>query len=356
MMQRIQRLNQGQRILIFIFIFGGGLLLLIALVVGLVLLTVNTAPRPVGQAVDETVVVEEFMNLPGNDAYPATITAHEGVLYTGSYGTGAIWSITQDGVIDELADTREQFGSVAALAFNAEGTMYVLDRIDPDIRAAGGLIYAISPDGAITEFGIIPEDPGFVSAHDLTVDSAGNVYVSDRGRRDVWRFTPDGEGELWWTVPEDDTRRNDVIPAGLDYDAPTDTILLTDAGADTLYRITIDGEMSEIIYRYPEDAPEDERPVLYGVSIAPDGEIYLAAFRPDESNGVLRLVTTDDANDIEYVANNFRGSSDVLFLDERVYVTNFDSQSLVLPGVDPQVPFTIDVVILDAITPVEDSE
>lgn len=349
MMQNIQKFNRGQRLLIFMFLFGGGLLLIIALVVGLILLTVNSEPRAQARAVDEAVTVREFVTLPDDDSYPATVAvASDGTVYTASYASGVVWSITPEGRRREVTGTRDEIGSAAALAVAPDNSLFILDRLDSDPRAAGGVIWKLSPDGTLTEFGAIDDEQGFVSAQDIAVDSAGNVYVSDRGRRDVWRFTPDGVGELFWRVPPDDERIDDVTPTGLAYDASTDTLLITDLPADTIYRVGLEnpstnGENTEIVYRYPEDGDSRDQPDFDGITVAPDGTIYVAAYRDDENNGVVRL----DGNTVTYLATNFRGATDVAYFDGRIYVTNFDSQSLVLPGIKPHLPFAIDVVELN---------
>ena len=47
------------------------------------------------------------------------------------------------------------------------------------------------------------------------------------------------------------------------------------------------------------------------------------------------------------IAGHFRGASDVEFAaPNRLYVTNFDQSSIVLPIVRPQLPFAIDVIEL----------
>ena len=348
MIQNIQKLNRGQRLLVFIFLFGGGLLLIVAFVVGLILLTVNSSPRAEARAVVEGLSVREFAVLPGDDVYPATVEVDaDGTVYTASYATGAVWSISPDGEVSELADTRDAVGSAVGIAVAPDNTLYILDRLDSDPRAAGGLIWKRSPDGILTEFGTIDDEQGFVSAHAIVVDSAGNVYVSDRGRHEVWRFNADGEGERFWRAPLNDAQINDVIPTGLAYDASTDTLLITDLNTDTIYRVGLEtaddgGENTEIVYRFPEG--DAGAPDFDGITVAPDGTIYVAAFRGDENNGVIRL----DGDMLTYLATNFRGANDVAYFDGRIYVTNFDSQSLVLPGVNPQLPFALDVVELNA--------
>lgn len=330
-------MGRGQRLLLFFLIFGGGLLGIAALTVFLLILSINNAPREMAVAVAEGVTVTEFAILPDDDAYPATVTvAPDGRLYTGSYATGAIWEISPEGeVLRELPETRERIGSVAGLAVAPDGTLYVIDRTDSDPRAAGGALWAIPPDGeTVTAFGAgIDDAEGFVSADDITVDAAGNIYVSDRGRREVWRFNPDGVGQPWWFPP--DNEEGDILPTGLVYDPSTETLLIADFGQATVYRVTLDGQNTEVIY-----SASDSSPGYDGLAVAPDGTIYVAAL------GERAVVQLTDGEPL-ILANNFRGASDVTFADGRLFVTNFDQRGLVLPGIQPQLPFALDVITFD---------
>ena len=78
-----------------------------------------------------------------------------------------------------------------------------------------------------------------------------------------------------------------------------------------------------------------------GTLIEPDGTIYVAALTQD---GIVRL----DGDSLTYIAGLFRGSSDVDYSPtaNALFVTNFDSGALVVPGLSPRLPFTIDVVRL----------
>lgn len=324
MLKRIQSLPRGQRVLIFILIFGGGLMFIIAVTLLLVLLSLNSAPRSVAESLQEGYIVREFAQLPDDNAYPAAVAvAPDGTVYTGSYDTGTVWAV-RDGEVAELDDTRDTIGSVAGIAVAEDGTLFVLDRIDSNPRSAGGVIWIIGIDGEIDEWGALED--GFVSPDDLAFGPDGSLFVSDRGKREVWRFYSDGSSELWWTAPPD------ALLTGMTYDSTRGLILATDAGTNTLYGI---GDDVGVIYAY--DGIESEAPGLDGVAVSPDGTIYLAAL-DQRAVGILQNGV------LTYIAGNFRGASDLAYHDGWIYVTNFDSRSLVLPGIDPQLPFALDVI------------
>jgi DNA-binding beta-propeller fold protein YncE len=336
-MQQIQKLPTGQRKIVFYLIMIGGIVALVIITLWLIFGAINSQDNRTSVALGEGITVREYAQLPDNDSYPASVAAGTGVVLTGSYVTGAIWSMDNQGVIRELPGTRNAIGAVSGLAVAPDGTLYIVDQIDADPRTGGGDVKRLGRDGEITTFAEIPDERGFVAPDDVTVDSEGNVYISDRGRDEVWRFDPAGNGVLWWhsLTLEGAT---EYAPTGLAYDAATDTILITDSSLNIVYRVSMDGANTEILYQHG-DRPNP--PVFDGITAAPDGTIYVAALSQD---GIARL----DGDELTYIAGLFRGPSDVVYdpLNGRLYVTNFDSGALVVPGLSPRLPFTIDEVTL----------
>jgi sugar lactone lactonase YvrE len=284
----------------------------------------------------EGVNATTFATLPDADAYPAAVTVGaDSTVYTGSYSTGAIWAIDPAGNVRELPNTRAAIGAVSGLVAAPDGTLYVVDQNDDDPRTAGGDLKRVTPEGIIEPFAAIDDERGFIAPDDVELDGAGRVYVTDRGRNEVWRFEPDGVGALWWSPGE-----AGGAVTGLAYDATGDMMIVTDPETSTLYRVSIADASGEVLYQNPPDAASP--PGFDGAAVAPDGALYVAALA---QNGV---VTLRDGG-LVYLAGNFRGASDVAFAaPNRLYVTNFDQSSLVLPLVEPRLPFALDVVTLDS--------
>jgi sugar lactone lactonase YvrE len=336
-MQQLQRFSPSQRKFIFYAIMIGGVLLLVAVTVWLIYGAINSQDNRSSVALAETVTVREFANLPDDDSYPASVTAGVGVVMTGSYASGAIWSILPDGTITEIPDTRESIGAVTGLALAPDGTLYIVDQFDTDPRTSGGDVKALGRAGVIRTFAVIADERGFISPDDVAVDNEGRVYVSDRGRDEIWRFTPDGTGALWWSSPVVEGAEQ-YAPTGLAYDPSTNTILITDSSLNIIYRVSIDGASTETLYQH---GTRPNEPVFDGITVMPDGTVYVAALAQD---GVARL----DGDSLTYIAGLFRGPSDLAYdpISGRLYVTNFDSGALVIPGLSPRLPFTIDEITL----------
>ena len=340
MLQNIQRLGRGQRILIFFLIFGGILALLIAITLFLIVGSINAEPRGNAVALSANVTVSEYAVLPGSEAYPAAVAvAPDDRVYTGSYKTGTLWVIGTDGQANEVPGSTDAIGSVAGLAFSTDGSLYIVDQKDADPRTSGGQIQRMTADGTISVFATQPDERGFIAVDDIAVDGENNVYVSDRGRDEVWRFQPDGTGELWWTPPALDGVKS-YEPTGLAYDATKQAIIITDGLANTIYSVALADKSSTLLYQHG-DRPN--APGFDGVTVLADGTIYAAAL---EQNGIVRVAD----GQIDYIAGLFRGASDVDAAPDgtRLYVTNFDSFSLAVPGTSPHLPFALDMIRLSA--------
>lgn len=324
-----------------------GLILITLLLAGQAL---NSGPRVISTALVPEVSVRQFAALPDDNAYPAAVVAAlDGTVYTGSYATGVVWAIDPSGNVRELPDTRNVIGAVTGLAIAPDGALLVVDQHDTDPRSAGGIIRRIAADGSITAYADIA--PGFIAPNDIVFDAIGAFYVSDPGRNEVWRFAvgEDGTpvGEVWWVPPiaEDDIRN---AVTGLAYDASRNALIVTDPETDNIYRIDITDGNAENIYHHGERA---NSPGFDGATVAPDGTLYVAALA---QNGIAIA----DNGDLDYIAGLFRGASDVEFAaPDRLYVTNFDQSSLIIPLLQPQLPFTIDVIELNLpeMTPSPDS-
>lgn len=326
------------------------LFLLLALLFGALLIiamtwfVIGAAPRSQAVALAEGVSVAEFVTLPDDDAYPAALAIDgAGQLYTGSYQTGALWSISPDGDVREIAGSRDRIGAVSGLDVAADGALYILDRIAP-LDATGALVwrYAAGELARLFEIhsaafyaGVLPDD--------IAVDAEGRIYISDRLGH-VLRYSQAGEplgrrGEAyWWFAP----CRDECEITGIAYDSAGDNLLIADPAAEAIYRVQIS-----------DDPTGDRREVLRagdpkhdygfdGIAAAPAGDIFIALLN---WNRVARV----DGGALLMLAKDFRGASDVAYdpARQRLYVTNWNQFGLAF-GTRPQLPFAIDLIQFDA--------
>ena len=341
MLRNLQQLSRPQRQLVFALVFGGILMAIVGLTVLLIASSLNSA-RQEAVSLAEGVSVRPLAALPDDDAYPSSVAAFADGVYTGSYASGAVWQISAGGNVTELAGTRDAIGAVSGLAAAPDGTLYVVDQLDTDTRSGGGDVKRILPDGRIEVFADLTAEGGFITPDDVTLDAGGRVYVSDRGRNEVWRFEPDGTGAaLFWSPPAEGSAAQSAV-TGLAYDAPADAIIVTEPERNTIYRVPVGGGEAEILYQHPADG--EFPPGFDGATVTPDGLLYVAALG---QNGIVRV----ENGTLTYIAGQFRGSSDVDTADgARLYVANWDQSALALPMVQPRLPFAIDVVEVAALS------
>ena len=73
------------------------------LIIAMTFFVIGSAPRSQAVAIAEGITISEFAALPDEDAYPAALAIDvDWQLYTGSYQSGALWSISPAGDVREI--------------------------------------------------------------------------------------------------------------------------------------------------------------------------------------------------------------------------------------------------------------
>lgn len=122
------------------------------------------------------------------------------------------------GVPGVVGQDEETFNRPASVAVAANGDIFVADGEGPNNR-----IVKFSPDGSyLMEWGATGSEPGqFSTPHDLAIDSAGRLFVGDRGNSRIQIFQPDGTFIDEWT--------HFGRPSGIYVNPATDTLYVTDS-------------------------------------------------------------------------------------------------------------------------------
>ena len=349
MLQQIQSKPRWQRRLIFWGFVLLGVVFVLLILYWFVLQSVNLGPRQLAAVVSDELQLREFAVLSDPEAYPASIAIdEEGMVYTASYVHGAVYVISDDGVVFEIEGTRETLGSIVGIAYSAE-KLYLLDRIDP-LELLGTIVWQLEIDtqelSEVASFEAASDDSNsndtLVLPADITADESDNIYITDRGLDRIWKIDSSGDTSIWWEVPADNDASSPAELAGLAYVASTENLLVTDAGTGTIYQVsTADPEAFSIIYQLPEGEPN---PGWEGISVSQDGSMFVVAL------GANALAEVNE-DDFTFLAGRFRGPSDVEVYGTDIYVTNWDQRAL-LPAdvfgiqfdVEPRLPFGIDVI------------
>jgi sugar lactone lactonase YvrE len=344
MIQSIQKRPQWQRVIIFSVVILAIIVIIYLITLGVAYMGVNTGPRTQSIAMQDSMTVREWAVLPGDDAYPGSLTIDTGGnVYTGSYVNGTIWHVTPDGDVSEMPESGETFGSIAGLVW-ADNTLYVLDRNSP-LTIAGMSLWQWRTGSAPEKLAESHDTDRF--PYDLARDTDGNIYVSfvvlksangDSGDDVIVRYPAQGDSSVWWTAPD-----NTSI-TGIEYDPIQDRLIAVDTKNSNLYGIPRANPADSTMF-YEQTV--DPKPGFDDVTVSPDGTLYLAALE------LNRVAALSPANELTYLAGAFRGSSRTAYdaVRRRLYVNNWNQQSLlsdqvlfVQIDVKPKLPFALDVI------------
>jgi hypothetical protein len=188
-----------------------------------------------------------------------------GTVYVADTGNSTIRKITPAGVVTTLAGkagtegatdgtgTEARFYSPYGVATDSAGNVFVLE--------SAGVVRKITAAGLVTTLAGTANAPGFVNStgpaarfsvpFDLTVDTAGNIYVSDHGNHAVRKITPAGvvttlagSGSSGYTNGTG-TAAQFKFPSGIGVD-PSGNVFLADTDNQVIRKITPAGVVTTV--------------------------------------------------------------------------------------------------------------
>ncbi|MBK7660291.1 MAG: hypothetical protein IPJ28_14685 [Betaproteobacteria bacterium] len=187
-----------------------------------------------------------------------------GTVYLADSGNHTVRKITAAGVVTTIAGTAglsgatngtgaaARFSGLYGLAVDTGGNVYAVD---------GETIRKITPAGVVTTLAGTLGAPGFVDAtgtaarflvpFDVTVDSAGNLYVCDHGNHAIRKITPAGVvttlagSGLAGNADGTGTAATFRFPSGVAVDA-TGTVHVADTDNQTIRSVTAAGVVTTV--------------------------------------------------------------------------------------------------------------
>jgi len=187
-----------------------------------------------------------------------------GTVYLADTGNHTVRKISAAGVVTTLAGsaglrgssdgsgTAARFSSLNGLAVDGSGTVFVVD---------GASIRKVTAAGVVTTFAGAAGSPGFVDGtgtaarflvpFDVSVDSAGNLYVCDHGNHAIRKVT--SAGVVTTLAGSGSPGKSDgtgtsasfKFPSGVTVDS-TGTVFVADTDNQVIRRITTDGVVTTI--------------------------------------------------------------------------------------------------------------
>lgn len=249
---------------------------------------------------------------------------------------GGIWCGGEQGQIyrlDPEAGRLEQVASTGGfclgMAFGTDRQLYVCDLGHQAVLRVDPLSGAIEPfvTGTTERRLKVPNFPAF--------GPDGRLYVSDsNGMHDpgpgIYRFDPEGHGELWHAGPFD-------FANGLALAADGRTLYVAETFAQRILRIPIDGHgrpaPAQLLATLPGVLPD-------GLALATNGTLYVACYEPSQvlavqPDGAVQVVLADPEAHLLCHPTNiaFRGTSLVAANLGRWHLTVLDvgARGLALP-------------------------
>jgi sugar lactone lactonase YvrE len=246
-----------------------------------------------------------------------------GNVYVADQGSHRIRKITPAGAVTTLAGsspgfadgtgTAAQFDYPASVAVDAAGNVYVADRGNSRIRK-------ITPAGAVTT--LAGSSPGFadgtgtVAQFDypasVAVDTAGNVYVADPGNSRIRKITPAGAvttlaGSSPGFADGTGTAAKFNDPTGVAVDT-AGNVYVAERGNHRIRKITPVGAVTTLAGSSPSFVDGTGTAAKFndptGVAVDTAGNVYVA----DLANHRIRKITTDGA--VTSVAGSSQGFAD----------------------------------------------
>lgn len=255
----------------FLFIFITVSLIVICGLTAILIRNALLGDRREPVAVLPGVVVSTLAELPGDDVFPEAITlGPDGHIYVSSYCTGDILRVTTEGEVNTYY-SGDDIGAASGIAFSPEGELYVVDGGDCNPRSWSATIKRISADGQSVEQVTNVDENDIPNA--LAFDAEGVLYMTDT-QNGTLRRLEDDEFLDWWQSPDSEARLT-----GLAFDASDNTFLVADTEYGKLWRVGFDDEgrstEGELLF-------EQEDRELDGITLDDQGRIFVTLFNTNQ--------------------------------------------------------------------------
>jgi gluconolactonase len=241
--------------------------------------------------------------------HPEGLAVHrDGSVWCGGE-RGQIYRIEPDGTSMEQVAAIEG-GFSQGMAFDMEDNLYVCD------LKHGSVVRFDARSGSLEKFADGAEGRGISISNYPAFDAEGRLYVSDSHAfkepgPGIFRFEPDGAGELWYDEPVN-------FANGLALSADGGYLYVAETFGNAIFRIPVKGDGSagarEEIATLPGMLPD-------GLAFDAVGNLYVACYEPSQ---VLRVAPDGAVERFigDGEAHLFCHPTNVAFRDNTLFTTN----------------------------------
>jgi gluconolactonase len=240
--------------------------------------------------------------------HPEGVAVHrDGSVWCGGE-RGQIYRISADGSsMEQVASTG---GYCLGMAFDRDDNLYVCD-----LKHQAVMKVDVKSDTTDT-FATDADDRGLKIPNFPVFDDAGRLYVSDSHAfkepgPGIFRFDPDGKGELWYAEPIN-------FANGLALSLDGRYLYVSETFGNTVSRISIEEDGTagarEEVASLPGALPD-------GLAFDVDGNLYIACYEPSQvlhmtpDGAVVRLIGDEEAH-------LFCHPTNLAFRDSTLFTTN----------------------------------
>jgi sugar lactone lactonase YvrE len=225
--------------------------------------------------------------------------AHERFI-TGSITEGGVFTVADDGTVEQLAEGMEGLSSIG-VHVDAERNRVLVAMSDfaaaSDPEATGtAALGAYDLDTGEELFFVDLSDlhDGRNFGNDVTVDSEGNAYLTNSFAGVIFVVDVDGNGDIF--LASDELAVEGFGLNGIDYHADGDFLLAAVGGTQSLYKIPVSDPEAFSAVELAEPFAAD------GMVLHTDERIYAVANTGGEANDVIVVESSDDWDSAEIVA------------------------------------------------------
>ena len=164
-----------------------------------------------------------------------------------------------------------QFQDPHDVSFDSSGNVFVPDRVRNDIQK-------FTHEGVfISKFGGPGSGPGqFNVPYSIAHDSNNNIYVSDRENNRIQKLTKDG---VFITELKSINGKNFVMPEDLAFDFTNDNLYITDTGNNRI--VKLDKNLNFILQWGSKGTGDGQFDHPHAIDVGPDRNVYVSSgFQP----------------------------------------------------------------------------